>query len=259
MSKTQQDDSGEGGVGGHPPRKQSCRAKKTPDNYADYILPGRSEPAAASPVTQCPLLGKANGQNEFVPWSHQDMEALEKGLTHGSCSLKPTTANKLALGDVRALIVHLEGTVNLKALEGRTGTTDLDDEDPLDGIRAVFWEAMRTVWPTKTSMTVLATLKMRPGEEMFQCVRRAETEWRLATGERHNKSTAVIWRRTVQQGFPQAVQAALEGVVELDLMDEITRKDHLTHFYKIYRAAEKKEVEKMTQWLLKGSTGRCRC
>ncbi|XP_077953815.1 uncharacterized protein LOC144391112 [Gasterosteus aculeatus] len=258
------DKEGEVADGGRHHNRHCILVKKAPNHYADYILPIRNEPPAASPVPQCPLLRKANGQSEFVPWSHRDMEALEKGLPPLGEGANPwirlfekyTIGDELALGDMRVLIARLEGTVNLRALEVRTGTTNDDNEAPFDKVRGVFWAAMRNIWPTKPSMSILMGLSMKQGEDMSQYVRRAETEWHLATGERHdnNKSTAVTWRHTVQQGLPQAVQTALEGVVGLDDMDESTWRDHLTHFYKIQRAAETRRQEElgtMTHRLLK--------
>ncbi|KAM8858537.1 uncharacterized protein AB9W97_019055 isoform 1-T4 [Spinachia spinachia] len=249
----QRHENGERGEGPNcNPRRHSTREKKTPNRYADYILPVRSRSPTGSPVAQYPLLRKTNGQREFVPWSHRDMETMEKELPPLGEGANPwilhfetqTTADKLALGDVRALIARLEGTVNLEALEVRAKTTNLNDKDPFDEVRGAFCKAM------------LDTLEMKPGEEIFQYVRRAETEWRMATGERHNKdrTTAVIWRHTVQKGLPKAVQTALEGVVGLNNKKESDWKDHLTHFYKIYRATEKsdkEDMEKLTQRLLK--------
>ncbi|XP_077954034.1 uncharacterized protein LOC144391286 [Gasterosteus aculeatus] len=258
------DKEGEVADGGRHHNRHCILVKKAPNHYADYILPIRNEPPAASPVPQCPLLRKANGQSEFVPWSHRDMEALEKGLPPLGEGANPwillfekyTIEDKLGLGDMRALIARLEGTVNLRALEARAGTTNQEDEAPFDKVRGVFWATMRNIWPTKPSMSILMGLSMKQGEDISQYVRRAETEWHLATGGRHdnNKSTAVIWRHTVQQGLPQAVQTALEGVVGLDNMDESTWRDHLTHFYKIQRAAETRRQEElgtMTHRLLK--------
>ncbi|MPV02332.1 hypothetical protein FVA96_24355, partial [Escherichia coli] len=175
------DKEGEVADGGRHHNRHCILVKKAPNHYADYILPIRNEPPAASPVPQCPLLRKANGQREFVPWSHRDMEALEKGLPPLGEGANPwirlfekyTIGDELALGDMRALIARLEGTVNLRALEVRTGTTNDDNEAPFDKVRGVFWATMRNIWPTKPSMSIPMGLSMKQGEDMSQYVRRA--------------------------------------------------------------------------------------
>ncbi|XP_075937889.1 uncharacterized protein LOC142938526 [Anarhichas minor] len=253
-----------GAAGGCPLPRRSSRKRKEPECYADWFCPVRGEMPPLAQTQQYPLLVKSNGQAEFVPWGHRDMDALEKALPPLAGGANPwirlfekhTAADKLALGDIRAMIIRAEGTAQLTALEVRTGTTNRGDETSFDTFRGVFWRAMRSIWATKPNMNSLSGLKIKPEEETHQYLKRAEEEWHRATGGRHdsNEATTVVWRHTVQKGLPLPVQTALGGVVGLSNMEDAMWREHLTHYNQRHQTEEtsgQEDLKRMTRQLLK--------
>ncbi|KAK9520907.1 hypothetical protein VZT92_020765 [Zoarces viviparus] len=264
-SPSDNDEEMKGASGGRPPLRCYTRKRKEPERYADWFCPVKGEMPPLPRAQQYPLLVKSNGQAEFVPWGHRDMDTLEKALPplRGGASPwirlfeKLTAADKLALGDIRAMIIRAEGTIQLKALEARTGTSTRMDHTPFNNFRGVFWESMRSIWPTKPNMNSLTGLKIKPEEEMYQYLKRAAVEWHDATGGRHDshEATTVVWRHTVQKGLPLPVQTALEGVVGLSNMDDAMWREYLNHHNQRHQTDEtsrEEDLKKLIQRLLKG-------
>ncbi|KAK9526323.1 hypothetical protein VZT92_015031 [Zoarces viviparus] len=253
-----------GAAGGRSPPRRSTRDRKKPERYGEHFYPVRGKMPPLAQTQQYPLLVKSNGQAEFVPWGHRDMDALEKALPPLAGGANPwirlfeklTAADKLALGDIRAMIIRAEGTAQLNILEVSTGTTNRGDETPFDNFRGVFWTAMRSIWATKPNMNSLSGLKIKSEEETHQYLKRAEVEWFMATGGRHdsNEATIVVWRHTVQKGLPPSVQTALGGVVGLSNMDDAMWREHLAHYNQRHLTEEtsgEEDMKRMTQRLLK--------
>jgi len=117
---------------------------------------------------------------------------------------KLTAADKLAVGDVRALILRVEGVLNVQQVEQLTGTTYLPDQAAFDSYRGLYWEALRTLWPSTNSADALLGLKKKDGEEMHVYLKRAAEEWQEGTGSRHdvNMASRLVWTDSDQRTGP---------------------------------------------------------
>ncbi|XP_037304811.2 uncharacterized protein LOC119194658 [Pungitius pungitius] len=211
-----------------------------------------------------PLLVRNTGQTGYVPWGHRDLETLvaslpplKRGANLWVRRMEELTANdRLSLGEVRALLVRAEGTAKLAQVEAMADTAHRADADSFNSHRGRFWQALRDIWPTKLDTSALIGMEKKAGEEMYLYLQRAEEGWHEHTGGRHDRDegTTWLWRRRVQEGLPQPVQAALKEVVGLGDMEDAMWRAHLVHHDQRHwakKASSEEEIRMLTLQLLR--------
>ena len=214
---------------------------------------------------QCPLLLDAGGAARYEPWSHRDMNELVTVLPPLSAGgaqwirafEKLTAQDRLAMGDIRAIILRLDGKVKVRTIDQKAKCEGDDDREPFNNARGRYWDAIRDIYPQEQSLAALESLEMEPGEKMHAFLRRAEDVWLEGTGERHDvtKGQLLFWKSAVVRALPKAVRDELEDVVGLTYKPVAEWTNYLIHYQKKHDKAEKELCLKdsdMNRQLLRG-------
>lgn len=104
-------------------RSGRCFREQSPESLwqdKEEIEEEQETREATSPyqvTTQCPIVTMAQGQIQYVPWSFMDMVGLasrrpdlHEGANKWITALEESTAGmQLALGDIKALLMHIAG------------------------------------------------------------------------------------------------------------------------------------------------------
>ena len=223
------------------------------DPYADVPWWQRRENETR--VQQHPLL-ETDTAHRYKSWSMTDMDRimaklppLDRGALPWIAEFEQSVAqDRLALADVRALLIKLKATPALLAAEERAGSKGHLDGVDFPEVRADYWRSLKESYPTKNNYGALSSLTLGPNGEVYAYIQRAFTLWEHSTGERPDLSDATEghWRHGVQRGLPEKVQQKLEDVVGLDNMPTSVWKDHIVHCIAKQRAARSAKEEEAT-------------
>ncbi len=147
----------------------------------------------------CPIITKAQGQTQYMPWSFMDMVGLasrlpdlHEGANKWITALEESTAGvKLALGDVKALLMHIIGKHITKEIFVAAGLPMVVSGNRVDdvgfgGHRTKVWKQLREQYPDKMDPSKLhgETLKDSDNPSTFLCD--FQQKWRDETGSAWN-------------------------------------------------------------------------
>ncbi|KAK0139104.1 hypothetical protein N1851_024331 [Merluccius polli] len=188
-----------------------------------------------------PLLTDGAGREAYTPWGHRDMATLADRLptlTAGALAwirkFKAETAGDvLALGDIRAIIGRSHGTRQIIELERLTETANLVDRTSFDRYQNLFWGCLRELFPANTKKAGISNLHIKPEENIYQYIQRAEDLWLDRNDGRASDSKLALqmFQQALIQGLKPAVQKLLKLVASLDYMSWEQWVEQLVHHY----------------------------
>ncbi|KAM3622627.1 uncharacterized protein V6R79_001318 [Siganus canaliculatus] len=218
-----------------------------------------SEPSTSSrhnSVIQAPLVAKANGNVQYVPWSFMDMVGLasrlpdlNEGVSKWITKLEESTAGvKLALGDIKALLMHVAGKqmteeVFLDAQLPLVVRGNTADHIGFGGHRNFIWTQLRRHYPEKMDPTKLEGEALNETECPAKFLRDFQRKWKEETGSvwNANNTTQSLFKVMVKKAMPLEVQRRLENVVGLMKMEWPMFSEHVVHFVEQCRKEKLKE------------------
>ncbi|KAK0141207.1 hypothetical protein N1851_021800 [Merluccius polli] len=188
-----------------------------------------------------PLLTDGAGREVFTPWGHRDMYSLANRLPPLTAGAQAwirkfemeTSGDNLALGDVRAIITRTYGTRRSSELERLAGTTNLPDRTPLDPYRNHLWDCLRELFPGDIKKAGISNLHIKPEENIYQYIQRAEDLWVDRNDGRPSDSRIGLqmFQRELIKGLTPGVQKTLKMVASLDYMGWDQWVEQIVHHY----------------------------
>ena len=210
------------------------------------------------PATLCPLITKAQGQTQYVPWSFMDMVGLasrlpdlHEGANKWITALEESTAGvKLALGDIKALLMHIAGKhiteeILLAAQLPTLVAGNRADDVGFGGFRNQVWAELRKQYPEKMDPSKLDGEALKDGESPSKFLHDFQRKWRDETGSawNANDTTKSLFKVMVKKAMPQEVQKRLDNVVGFMKMEWPLFSEHIVHHVENYRKEKQKEEE----------------
>ena len=215
--------------------------------------------AQQTPLRQMPLVTKGRNQiPQYTPWSFCDMIGLagrlpdlNEGANKWITALEESTAGvTLALGDIKALLMHMAGTAATEEVfKGAHMPAVLlgNSHDPLgfNGYRSRIWAQLRKQYPEKMDPSKLEGERLRDEECPAKFLRSFQNKWREETGGawNENSTTESLFKVMAKKAMPQEVQKRLDNVVGLMKMDWPLFSEHLVHHVENVRKEKQKEAE----------------
>ncbi|KAK0146743.1 Gag-Pol polyprotein [Merluccius polli] len=195
-----------------------------------------------------PLLESATRVGgRYQPWSHRDMSALVDQLPPGAWIRKletTTSQDRLALGDIRALVTRCAGTVTTATLDRGTRTTHRPDRDPFDPHRNQWWLLLKEQFPTRGAQGGISGIRYKPGGEGGAAyLKRLEDTWEDVNGSHPHGVSNTLFRSEVERTLPTAVQKKLQDTVGLTSLDHPTWEAHVLHHLERYEEDQAQEDE----------------
>ncbi|KAK0136685.1 hypothetical protein N1851_027132 [Merluccius polli] len=236
----------------HP---QAMGCTPNPRNSSQFNTPNRdrSIDCSASQTRPCrprqytiedfmaPLLTDGAGREMYTPWGHRDMHTLANSLPPLTAGAQAwvrkfemeTSGDNLALGDVRAIISRTYGPRRTNELERMAGTTNLADRTPLDPYRNHLWDCLRELFPGDMKKAGISNIHIKPEENIYQYIQRAEDLWVDRNDERPSDSRIGLqtFQEALIKGLTPAVQKTLKMVASLDYMKWDRWVEQLVHHY----------------------------
>ena len=205
-----------GPLGNDPDSDQFPPPPPFPQHY-----PGKPK----TPAPMCPLMDHPNGRPVYTPWTHRDL----KGLTDELPPIKDgagkwirtferkTTADRLTMGDARAVLMQGAGSRAVQDVETAAGTTRQPDNYPFDPFRPVWWNSLRDLYPTQNSGACMSGLRRKRGETAGEYLTRANDLWKdgFGTHPGANEATEAVFRTAVINGLSPKTRECLEAVIGL--------------------------------------------
>lgn len=203
-----------------------------------------------------PLLAR-KGHDQYVPWTFMDMVGLAgrlPELTEGAnkwiLTLEESTGGfQLALGDIKALLMHVAGkhvTVEIftSARLPALGIENALDPVPFGLHRNDVWKELRKQFPEKMDASKLEGEVLKDDESPSKFLRLFQRTWREETGSQWNANIATenIFKMMVKKAMPQEVQKRLDTVVGLAKMPWELYEEHIVHHVERCRK-EKQQLE----------------
>ncbi|KAJ8361983.1 hypothetical protein AAFF_G00407390 [Aldrovandia affinis] len=155
--------------------KNSMPEKKEDD---DPEVANEESEGEGDPVSMNPIVVK-NGRDQYTPWSFMDMVGLAgrlPDLTEGAgkwiTALEESTGGiRLALGDMKALLMHVVGKHVTDGIFQQTGLSHLRDGHVADyvgfnGHRTKVWGELRRLYPDKLDPSKLEGEELKEGAGM---------------------------------------------------------------------------------------------
>ena len=184
----------------------------------------------------CPLTDSPNGHPLYTPWTHRDLNGLMDELPpikDGAGKWirtfeRKTTADRLTVGDVRAVLMQGAGPRAVRDGDAAAGAIRQPDNSPLDPFRPGWWDSPRDLYPTLNSGARMSDPARKCGE---------------TTGEyrtRANYATEAAFRTAVVNGFSPKTRESLNSVIGLGEMGQRAWEQAVVHH--VTREA-KKETE----------------
>lgn len=160
---------------------------------------------------------------------------------------------KLALGDIKALLMHLVGkqkTRELLEAAGLKGAVESDtiNELPFGGYKTATWAQLRIHYPEKMDLSKLEGEQLKDDEYPLKFLHNFQRKWKEETGSawNANNTTESLFKMIVKKSLPQQVQKKLEEVVGLMKMDWPLFSEHVVHHVEQCRK-EKRELEEQNK------------
>ncbi|KAK0139834.1 hypothetical protein N1851_023276 [Merluccius polli] len=226
-----------------------------PRNSSQFNTPNRdrSIDCSASQTRPCrprqytiedfmaPLLTDGAGREVYTPWGHRDMHTLANTLPPLTAGAQAwvrkfemeTSGDNLAMGDIRAIISRTYGPRRTKELERMAGTTNLADRTPLDPYRNHLWDCLRELFPGDMKKAGISNIHIKPEENIYQYIQRAEDLWVDRNDERPSDSRIGLqtFQEALIKGLTPPVQKTLKMVASLDYMTWDRWVEQLVHHY----------------------------
>ena len=175
----------------------------------------------------------------YVPWTHRDLKGLiddlppiKEGAGKWIRTFEHTTAaDRLCMGDTRAVLLQGAGPRAVQDVENMAGTTREPDNSPFDPHRPAWWDALRARYPAQNSAACMTGLKRKPGETAGEYITRANERWRDGFGTRPGASeaTEAMFRLAVEAGLSPKIKEGLKTVIGLGRMNLLSWEEAITH------------------------------
>ena len=195
--------------------------------------------SAKKPEPMYPLIDSSHGPAVYTPWTHRDLKGLMDDLPpikDGAGKWirtfeRKTTADRLTVGDVRAVLMQGAGPRTVRDVDAVAGTTRQPDNSPFDPFRPGWWDSLRDLYPTQNSGACMSGLTRKRGETAGEYLTRANDVWRdgFGTHPGANEATEAVFRTAIVNGLSPKTRESLDAVIGLGEMDRRTWEQAIVH------------------------------
>ena len=206
------------------------------------------------PESMYPLMDTPAGRAMYVPWTHRDLKGvvedlppIKQGAGKWIRNLERlTTADRLTMGDIRAVLMRGEGPRAVNDVENVARTTREPDDSPFDPYRPIWWEALMGLYPPQNSAACMTGLKRKPSESAGEYLTRATERWKDGFGTRPGASAATeaMFRIAVETGLCTKTREGLKTVIGLGRMNAMDWEEAITHHVNLEQDREDEDVKK---------------
>ncbi|KAK0134762.1 Gag-Pol polyprotein [Merluccius polli] len=175
----------------------------------------------------------------------EQLPPLKEGAGAWIRKLETTTSqDRLAMGDIRALVTRCAGTVTTATLDRGTGTRNLVDRDPFDPYQNQWWGLLKEQFPTRGTRGGISGIRYKPGgEEGAAYLKRLEDTWEDVNGSHPHGLNNSLFRSEVERTLPQDIQKKLQDTVGLSTNDHPTWEAHVLHHLERYEEQAKEDKD----------------